>query len=327
MVYLSRLLLSFLSVDGGSSPFLGSPRGLRGRRSRQERPGVRPVADYEAYFAVFFPPRSQGVSSKGDFAAKFSLVTLFRGRGRAGEAPRAPPGERKGLSVFLISGRKKETRVSFLSVFRDLGEYFPEEEFPSFLFCFVFFSGIFWFWGFWGRECRRIGLEFPSFPALPREVFFSQLISSVKREGGPPGGASGGGQVTGRGSSGARRPEVQVRGPFRTRGLGLDGFPRTGFPRRLGKALVVTDVFVSLPSVFVTGVKIASVFGFCRTGCGVCCGCLFSSHSLTFFFFSFLCNCVFLEVGSCVPGERLLILTAIMHRNWLVNLGKSWRVN
>lgn len=114
----------------------------------------------------------------------------------------------------------------------------------------------------------------------------------MKREGGPPGGASGGGQVTGRGSSGARGPEVQVRGPFRTRGLGLDGFPRAGFPRRLGKAPVVTDVFVSLPSVFVTSVRIASAFGFCRTGCGVCCGCLFSFHSLTFFSFFLFCAIV-----------------------------------
>lgn len=128
----------------------------------------------------------------------------------------------------------------------------------------------------------------------------------MKREDGPPGGASGGGQVTGRGSSGARRPEVQARGPFRTRGLGLDGFPRIGFPRRLGKALVVTDVFVSLPSVFVTGVKIASVFGFCRTGCGVCCGCLFSSHSPTFILFFFFVQLCLLGSGKLSDRGKVI---------------------
>lgn len=139
MVYLSRLLLSFLSVDGGSSPFLGSPRGLRGRRSRQERPGVRPVADYEAYFAVFFP-LARRVSRPRVILLPNSRSSPFSGAEGGQARPPEPPG-REERPICLSHFGKKKGNSGFVSFrFRDLGEYFPEEEFPSFLFCFVFFS-------------------------------------------------------------------------------------------------------------------------------------------------------------------------------------------
>lgn len=111
MVYLSRLLLSFLSVDGGSSPFLGSPRGLRGRRSRQERPGVRPVADYEAYFAVFFP-LARRVSRPRVILLPNSRSSPFSGAEGGQARPPEPPRER-GKAYLSLSFREDKRKLGF----------------------------------------------------------------------------------------------------------------------------------------------------------------------------------------------------------------------